>query len=484
MRASSVRRILTGAAGAVVAALVVLWSVGPPASGPQQVQVYLTTTSGAGGRQVVKGLEKQAPLTFAPGGGGGIAVDEGKKYQRFEGGGASFTDTAAWLLNSSGALSDRARAATMKKLFDPADGIGLSFVRNPMGASDLARFGYTYDDLPTGRTDPGLQHFSVAHDLADVLPLTAWARRLNPAVTVMASPWSAPAWMKDNRKLDQGWLRAKYYGVYARYFVKYLQAYRDRGVPVDYVSVQNEPTCCAGYPSMRWNGSGLAYFTKHDLLPALRHAGLSTKVLALDWNWDTYREFAAPTVDDPAVRRHPNFGGVAWHGYSGEVTRQTRLHHRYPALAAYDTEHSGGRWVGNQQREDMRNLIDYTRNWGRSWVKWSLAVDQNGGPHHGGCGNCTGLVTVHRGDGRHGTVDYTVEYYTMGHLTKFVRPGARRIGSTASAALPNVAWRNSDGSRALIVYNDTGRTRRTDINWHGQHVTYALPAGASATFTW
>ncbi len=132
----------------------------------------------------------------------------------------------------------------------------------------------------------------------------------------------------------------------------------------------------------------------------------------------------------------------------------------------------------------MHNLIDYTRNWGSSWVKWSLAVDQNGGPHYGGCGTCTGLVTVHNGDGQHGTVDYTVEYYTMGHLTKFVRPGARRIASTASATVPNVAWKNPDGSKALIAYNDTAGTRTADINWGGEHVTYDLPAGASATFTW
>ena len=120
------------------------------------MQVYLTTTSDPGGRQVVKGLEKQAPLPFVQGGTTGITVDESNTYQRFEGGGASFTDTAAWLLNSSGALSAATRDATMQKLFDPADGIGLGFIRNPMGASDLARFGYTYDDMPAGQTDPDL----------------------------------------------------------------------------------------------------------------------------------------------------------------------------------------------------------------------------------------------------------------------------------------------------------------------------------------
>ncbi|WP_212914608.1 glycoside hydrolase family 30 beta sandwich domain-containing protein [Streptomyces sp. TS71-3] len=449
----------------------------------EAVQVYLTTTDDSGGRHVVKGLEKQDPVAFAAGQ-GKIQVDDSKQYQAFEGGGASFTDTAAWLMNSSGALSQSARDEAMTKLFDPQQGIGLDFIRNPIGGSDLARTGYTFDDMPAGQTDESLSHFSIDHDLADVLPLTKQARQLNPDTKVMGSPWSAPAWMKDNDSLDQGWLQSKYYAAYAQYFVKYLQAYKAGGVPVDYVSVQNEPTCCSGYPSMQWNGSGLAYFTKTDLLPALQQAGLSTKVLALDWNWNRYDEYAAETVGDAAVRGNPNFGGMAWHGYEGDVGEQSTIHDRYPDIGVFDTEHSGGTWVANQQHDDMHNLIDYTRNWGSSWVKWSLAVDQNGGPHNGGCGTCTGLITVHNGDDRSGQVDYTIEYYTMGHLTKFVRPGAHRIDSTADPSVMNVAWQNPDGSKALIAYNDTGSIQTADIGWNGEHFTYDLPAGASATFTW
>ncbi len=104
----------------------------------------------------------------------------------------------------------------------------------------------------------------------------------------------------------------------------------------------------------------------------------------------------------------------------------------------------------------MNNIIDYTRNWGKSVVKWSLAVDQNMGPHNGGCGTCTGLITVHNGDSRSGQVDYTIEYYDMGQLTKFVKPGAYRIDSTANTTVPNVAWQNPDGSKALVAYNGSG----------------------------
>ncbi|WP_371477332.1 RICIN domain-containing protein [Kitasatospora sp. NBC_00315] len=480
-------RLTAGLLAGTLAAAGLLSAGAPASAASEPVSVWLTTTDDAGGRHVTRGLQQQAGTAFSSGAGSGgqlISVDENTRYQQFTGGGASFTDTAAWLLNSSGALSAATRDDTMRKLFSPTDGIGLSFVRNPMGASDLARYGYTYDDVPAGQSDPALASFSLAHDQADVLPLTKQAKQLNPALSVLASPWTAPAWMKDSGALNGGWLKAEDYAAYAQYFVKYVQAYQAQGVPVNYLTVQNEPTCCAGYPSMSWNGSGLAYFTGTNLLPALANAGLSTKVLALDWNWDQYAAYAAPSVDDAAIRNHPNFGGVAWHGYGGDVGTQTTVHNQYPATDAFDTEHSGGTWIGNQQQEDMRNIIDYTRNWGKSVTKWSLAVDQNMGPHYGGCGTCTGFVTVHNGDSRSGQVDYTVEYYTMGHLTKFVKPGAYRIASTANSAVPNVAWRNPDGSKALIAYNDSGSAQNVRVNWGGQNFSYNLPAKTSATFTW
>nr|WP_037918115.1 ricin-type beta-trefoil lectin domain protein [Actinacidiphila yeochonensis] len=453
----------------------------------ESVQVYLTTTSDSGGRTVAKGLEQQAPLAFGAGTGGSgqqVTVDENTQYQQFTGAGASFTDTAAWLMNSSGALSATTRDQVMKKLFDPVNGIGIDFLRNPMGASDLARSSYTYDDLPAGQTDPTLAHFSIAHDQADILPLTKQAKQLNPSLKVMGTPWTPPPWMKDNGSYVQGWLQSQYYAAFAQYFVKYIQAYQAAGVPIDYVSEQNEPTVGGDYPGAQWNGSGLAYFAKNDLLPALHSAGLSTKVLALDWNPDSYDSYAAPTLDDASIRTDPNFGGIAWHGYEGDVTEQTTIHNEYPDVPSFDTEHSGGTWIADQQKEDMENLIDYTRNWGQSWVKWSLAVDQNMGPHNGGCGTCTGLVTVHNGDSRSGQVDYTIEYYTMGQLTKFVKPGAHRISSNDNSTIRNVAWKNPDGSKALIAYNESTSPQQLRVNWGNESFAYTMPAGASATFTW
>jgi glucosylceramidase len=447
----------------------------------EPVNVWLTTTDDGGGRNVTRGLQQQAPVAFAgssPGANQTVTVNEDVTFQQFEGAGASFTDTAAWLMNGSGALTPSTRNAVMQKLFDPVNGIGVSFLRNPMGSSDLARLSYSYDD-----TCCDLNDFSLARD-SDVIALTRQARSLNPPLKILASPWSSPAWMKDNNNFNQGWLQSQYYALYAQYFVKYVQGYAQQGVKIDYVTPQNEPTCCPTYPSMNWNASGLQFFVKSNLMPAFHNAGIGTKVLVHDWNWDSYNTFAAALVNDAGIRNDPNFGGIAWHGYGGDVGMQTTIHNQFPGVNAYDTEHSGGTWIANQQDEDMRNLIDYTRNWGRSWVKWSLAVDQHMGPHNGGCDVCTGLITVHNGDNRSGQVDYTIEYYTMGHLTKFVRPGAVRIDSTANGAVPNVAWKNPDGSKALIAYNATGGNQSIKVNWGGQSFTYTLPAKTSATFTW
>lgn len=487
---SSLRRAAALAACALAAAFVA--APGPATAANETVNIWLTTTDDAGGRHVTRGLQPQTPIAFAatsPGANQTITVNENNRYQTFVGGGASFTDTAAWLMNSSGALSQSTRDATMRALFDPVNGIGLGFIRNPMGASDLARFNYSYDDMPAGQTDPNLNNFSIAHDLADVIPLSKQARALNPNVKIMGSPWSAPGWMKDNGKFtNRGWLQSQYYGAYAQYFVKYVQASQAAGLPIDFVSVQNEPTCCGtddtNYGSMNWNGSGLLYFSKNNLLPAFHAAGINTKLLVLDYNWGNYNDLGSVPLADAGLRGDSLFGGIAWHGYGGDVNLQTTIHNQYPNVDAYDTEHSGGTWVGNQHHDDMLDIINYTRNWGKTVTKWSLAVDQNMGPHSGGCGTCTGLVTVHNGDSRHGQVDYTVEYYTMGHLTKFVRYGANRIDSSANSTIPNVAWRNPDGSKALLAYNGGTSAQSLKVNWGNQAFTYTIPARTSATFTW
>ncbi|MFF2214100.1 lectin [Streptomyces antibioticus] len=480
---------------AAVLLLVLALSVGPgltpqAAAAGERVDVWLTTTSDAAGRNVTRGLAQQTAVNFGSAGGGAdqtITVDEGTTYQQFEGGGASITDTTAHLLRG-GAISAATRDTVMRKLFSPADGIGLSFVRNPIGASDLSRPGnVSLDDTCCTLSDFGANGYDT-----NVRLLTVQAKQLNPALRVKGVPWSAPGWMKDNGRMDQmGWLKWEYYPLYAQYLVKYIQSYQAAGVHVDYLSVQNEPNCCqAGnptamnYPGMSWNPSGLVEFTKNHVYPAFRAAGIDTKVLIHDWNYGDYANFGAAILADAGVRNDPLFGGIAWHGYFGDPAVGTQVHNQYPNVRQFSTEHSGGTWITNQHSEDLADIVTYARNWSSSLVKWSLALNQDMGPHNGGCGTCTGLITVQEGGPRAGQVDYTVEYYTTGHLTKFVRPGAYRIASTASSSVPNVAWRNPDGSKALIAHNGSTSARSVRVDWGSQSFVYTLPARTTATFTW
>lgn len=487
-RASCSRGLL--AAGLVVGALVGVAGAESASAAGESVEVYLTTTSDSGGRNVSRGLERQASVNFAassPAAAHTIVVNEDVRYQRFVGAGASITDTTAYLFRG-GPISAATRDEVMRKLFHPVDGIGLSFVRNPIGASDLSRPGnVSLDDTCCDLSDFGSNGYDT-----DVRLLTQQAKRLNPQLRVKGVPWSAPGWMKDNGRMDQmGWLKWEYYPMYAQYLVKYIQSYEAAGVPVDYISVQNEPNCCqAGnptamnYPGMSWNPSGLVEFTKNHVYPAFRAAGVDTKVIHFDWNYGDYASFGSQIVADSGVREDPLSAGIGWHDYFGSPSVGSQVHGRYPSMTQFNTEHSGGTWVSNQHNEDMGDIIEHARNWSSAEVKWSLALNQNMGPHNGGCGTCTGLVTVQEGGSRAGQVDYTIEYYTMGHLTKFVTPGAYRIESTGSSAVQNVAYVNPDGSKALIAHNGGSDAQTVRVVWGGQSFTYTLPGRTSATFTW
>jgi glucosylceramidase len=483
LRALVASCLIAGGLGTVFAA-------SPAQAAGETVNIHLTTTSDGGGRTVTRGLQAQTPVAFAASSANAthtITVNENAQYQVFEGGGASITDTTAHLLRG-GAISAATRDDVMRKLFSPADGIGLSFVRNPIGASDLSRPGHvSLDDTCCDLNDFGTNGYDT-----NVRLLTVQAKGLNPALRVKGAPWSAPGWMKDNGRMDQmGWLKWEHYPTYAQYLVKYVQSYQAAGVPVDYVSVQNEPNCCQAanptamnYPGMSWNPSGLVEFTKNFVYPAFRAAGLNTEVLVHDWNYGDYANFGAAVLADAGVRDDPLFGGIAWHGYVGDPAVGSQVHDAFPNVKQFSTEHSGGTWITNQHNEDLTDIVGYARNWSSSLVKWSLALNQDMGPHNGGCGTCTGLITVQEGGPRAGQVDYTIEYYTTGHLTKFVKPGARRVDSTANGTVQNVAWRNPDGSKALIAHNGGTSAQSVKVQWGGQSFTYPLPARTTATFTW
>ncbi len=458
------------------------------------------------------GTQRLAPATgatFRPGGSDQltITVDPSRRYQTMRGFGASITDSSAVVLYR---LPPHTRDAVMADLFDPRKGDSLNVLRQPMGASDfVAGDFYTYDDVPAGQTDYAMKHFSIAHDRKQILPLLRQALRLNRDLTVVATPWSPPAWMKTNGSLIGGRLidDPEIYRAYARYFVKFVQAYREAGVPVHAVTLQNEPQNRnpSGYPGAdmpAWQQVKLAAVVG----AAFDAARLDTLILGYDHNWSEHPNDIAttPPGEDPEtdypyrLLRSPQkkwFDGIAYHCYAGEPADQTKLHHAFPDTELWFTECSGSHGPTDPPAQvfsdtlkwHSRNLVlGVTRNWGSTVVNWNLALDPSGGPHNGGCDTCTGVVTVGPGH----TVTRNAEYYTLGHLARFVRPGAHRIASTSfgttgwNGQVMDVAFRNPDGSTVLVVHNENDDPRSFAVAQGGQSFDYTLPGGSLATFVW
>jgi glucosylceramidase len=370
----------------------------------------------------------------------------------------------------------------MNSLFDHNGGIGISFVRNPMGASDLARSLYSYDDMPAGATDPNLSSFSIAHDQADIIPLLRQAKSINPRLKIMANPWSPPGWMKTSGSMIGGSLLPASYTSFANYFVRYLQAYAAAGVPVDYVSLQNEPLYLPdAYPGMSMPATDQLVILRDYVLPALAASQLAAKVLIYDHNWDQSR-YPQTILADSTVAASAQIGGIAWHWYGGTPGAMSLLHNQYPNRNNYVTEASGGTWIADEVKTDFETITQSMRNWSSSYVKWGLALDENRGPFiKGGCGDCTPLITVNEGSG---AVTYNIDYYTLGHFSKFVLPGAVRIYSSNAPRIVSAAFMNPRGTEVLVAYNDSSSSQTFQVTSHGRSFVYTLPALAGATFMW
>ena len=418
-----------------------------------------------------------------------VTVDETQQYQSMDGFGAALTDSSAYLLNEVVPVS--ALPGVMSDLFTRTGaGIGLSFIRNPMGASDLARSVYSFDDLGSGQTDPTLAKFSIAHDQVDSVPLLLQAKKLNPQMKIMANPWSPPGWMKDSDSMIGGSLltTSAMRTTFANYFVKYIQEYQAAGVPIDYISLQNEPLYIpTNYPGMGMDDLTQLVVLRDYVLPALTTANLTTQVLVYDHNWDT-ASYPETVLSDPSVLASPLVAGTAWHGYGGTPGAQQTVQNMFPSKGTWETEHSGGTWVTDQFSTDFVEITQVLRNSAKAFVKWGLALDESLGPDltqnappNGGCNTCTPLVTV---NSKSGAVTKDVEYYTLGHYSKYVLPGAMRIYSSNANGIVSVAFENPDGSKALIAFNNSVASEPIKVQWGTQTFAYTLPSLAAATFTW
>jgi glucosylceramidase len=444
-------------------------------AGPS-VSVVLSTDD----RSTLMAAQPTVTFTTTNAGSNKVIVDETQLYQPIEGFGAAFTDSAAYLLNEVAPSS--ALPGAMSDLFTRnGGGIGLSFMRIPMGASDIARSQYSFDDQPAGQTDPTLADFSIAHDQADILPIIQQARTLNPDMKLMANPWSPPGWMKSTDSLIGGTLQPTMYTPFANYFVKYIQAYQAAGVPIDYISLQNEPLYQpTNYPGMGMDAPTQLTVLRDYVLPALTANSLSSRVLVYDHNWDQ-PSYPQTVLSDPTILASDQVAGAAWHGYGGVPGAQQAIQNLFPAKAQYETEHSGGTYQTDQFNTDFEEITLVLRNSARSFVKWSLALDENLGPHTGGCGTCTPIVTVNSSSG---AITKDIEYYTLGHYSKYVLPGANRIYSSNANGIDTVAFINPDSSKALVAFNDSTVSQAFQVQWGVNSLSYTLAAKSAATFTW
>jgi len=494
---TTIQAIAAGAQGYSQSAVATgTYTLTPPGNGPA-VSVVVTTDN-----QSMQ-LAQQQPVSFstATGGSNVIYLDETQVYQPIEGFGAATTDSAMYLLNEvAGQQQPGQLSQAMNNLFTykgdcsvpTTCGIGLSFIRNPMGASDLARSMYSFDDNG-GVADPTLANFSIAHDQADIIPLILQAKGLNPQLKIMANPWSPPGWMKDSGSMvsgsPQNFLLSSMYTPFANYFVKYIQAYAQAGITVNYISLQNEPLYVpTNYPGMCMPADSssadclgsqtdqtTALFTY--LAPALSAAGLNTKVLVYDHNWDR-SDYPQDVLMNESLSQ---IAGVAWHGYGGTPGAMTVIQNMFPSVGTYETEHSGFITNSDQSKLDFEEITQCMRNWARAYVKWSLALDQNQGPHTGGCSTCTPIVTVNSASGN---ITYGTEFYTMGQFSKYVLPGANRVYSSNALGIVTAAFVNPDNSSVLVAFNDSSQSQIFEVQWGTQSFTYTLPALAAATFTW
>jgi glucosylceramidase len=422
-----------------------------------------------------------------------VVVDPTQTYQSIEGFGAAFTDSAADLLiNVEPAAS---LPGTLNDLFTTnGDGIGLSFMRIPMGASDIALSVYSYDDQPAGTTDLTLANFSIAHDQTYILPLIKQAKALNPQMKLMANPWSPPGWMKDPTSMSPvsmlgGTLlmTPQNETAFANYFVKFIQAYQAAGVPIDYVSLQNEPlNITASYPSMGMSANAQLALLQGYVLPAFTTNNITTKIFAYDHNWDT-PSYPQTVLGGLTPLQLNQMAGTAWHGYGGATGAQQLLQNQFPTLGNWETEHSGGTWQTDQFTVDILEITQVLRNSGKSFVKWSLALNEKLGPNLtqnaglGGCNTCTPIITV---NSTTGAVTKDIEYYTLGHYSKYVLPGAIRIYSSNTPAIASVAFQNTNGTMAVIASNATSSSQTFNVQWGTESFSYTLPATSIATFTW
>jgi len=448
---------------------------GNSAMEPKKVQFWLTSPStGINFQKQIGNFLFDATATIDP----VIEVNDNQKFQTIDGFGNCLTDGSAMLLAR---MSQHARNAILNELFAwDGSNIGISYLRISLGASDLSESCFSYNDLPAGETDFELKKFTIDQNRKELIPVLKEILRINPAIKIMASPWSAPTWMKTNNNFKGGSLRPECFEVYANYFVRYIQEMKAEGIAIDAITVQNEPLHPGNTPSMYMTAEDQALFVKQNLGPAFAVAGIQTKIIVYDHNADKII-YPFTILKDSETAKY--LDGSAFHLYGGKIEALSEVHNEFPGKNLYFTEQwigSPANFAGDLTWHVKTLIIGATRNWCRNVLEWNLAADPKNDPHTvGGCDRCLGTITL---DGD--KVTRNPAYYILAHAAKFVRPGSVRIESNLVENLPNVAFKTGDGKMVLIVLNESQEQKRFAIGFGGKVFQVELAKGAVGTFVW
>jgi glucosylceramidase len=446
------------------------------ASAQKDVSLWLTSPD----RSALLQRQPPIPFTSAPATTQVIDVTAAKTYQTMDGFGFALTAGSAELLMR---MDPASRDTLLHQLFTrTGDGIGVSYIRLTVGASDMNDHVYSYDDLAPGETDVNMDKFTLEPDKSTVIPVVQQILAIDPRIEILASPWSAPLWMKTNDGAQGGVLLPKYFHAYATYFVKYIEAMKAAGIPIDTLTVQNEPLNEKNTPSMLMLESEQDVFIKDDLGPAFQKAGIKTGIVLYDHNLD-HPLYPLTILRDPAAAKY--IAGSGFHLYGGTVDAMTEVHDAVPNKNIYFTEQSITQRDNDGplhiSRPVAQVMIGVSRNWSKNVLLWNLAADAENGPHtdNGGCTDCSGALTI---DGNN--VRRNVAYYTVAQVSKFVPPGSVRIGSNDLDSLPNVAFKTPEGKEVLVVSNTTHTTQSFDVHAGSKIFTTSLAAGSVGTYVW
>jgi glucosylceramidase len=406
-----------------------------------------------------------------------IMIDMDKTFQTIDGFGGAFTDASA---DNFVKLSPAERQHFLKMNFDPVEGNGYTLCRSTIHSCDYSADMYTYDDVAG---DKALEHFSIEPDRKARIPLIKGALETAKGnIKIYSSPWSPPAWMKSNNDmLYGGKLKPEYFQTWADYFVKYVKAYKQEGIPIWGLTVQNEALAVQVWESCLFTAAEERDFVRDYLGPTLAKNGLADlKLMFWDHNRGLMYQRAEVMYDDPEAAKYVY--GIAFHYYVGQHFDNVRMvHDAFPDKAIIYTEAGmGGNWETGVNV--AKNMIIDLNNWTNGWTYWNMLLDENGGPRHAGGQLGPGRSSIAVLDTKTGKVSYNPPFYYFGHFSRFIKPGAKRIACTSSSDdFLATAFVNTDGRVAVVILNQSDTERFFQLWVDGQ--VLRNPAPAHSIFT-